>query len=123
MPADAARVGKAFVEKTLAYFEYIESITSMETARQARQIYLMHDNILNADYFIELIKALRQKGYSFITLDESMEDPLYALKDYYMEKPGISWVYRWIKDKQQRQALIEKGPNMHAFEEELEKLK
>jgi len=123
MSADAARIGKAFVEKTLSFFDYIEGITSMEAGRQASQIYLMHDNILNADYFIELVKALRQKGYSFITLDAALKDPLYARKDYYMEKPGISWVYRWIKDKQQRQALIEKGPNTHAFEAELEKLK
>jgi peptidoglycan-N-acetylglucosamine deacetylase len=123
MTADAERIGKMFIEKTLEYFQYIDGLTKKQTGRDVKQIYLMHDNLLNADYLVLLLKALKQKGYSFITLDDAMTDPIYAQEDYYMEKPGISWVYRWIKDKQLRNELIEKGPNVQAFELELEKLK
>jgi peptidoglycan/xylan/chitin deacetylase (PgdA/CDA1 family) len=121
MPADAERIGKAFIEKTLVYFDYIESLTSKN--RPVMQIYLMHDNSLNADYLDKLIEALKKKGYRFITLDEAMTDPVYAQKDYYPEKGGISWVYRWIKNEKQRGELIKQEPDTHEIEAELEKIK
>ena len=123
MDADAKRIGDAFIKKTLEYFDYIESLTSGKLNRDVAQIYLMHGVLLNADYMDTLVAALQQKGYSFITLDEAMKDPIYKTKDYYMQQPGISWVYRWIKDDKERKALIDKGPNISDFEKELNALK
>lgn len=123
MVADAKRIGEAFIAKTLEYFDYIESITNKKLNREVKQIYLMHDNMLNADYLPPLIDALKKKGYSFITLDDAMTDKIYQSKDYFMEQPGISWVYRWIKDKKEREKLIEQGPHVTVFEEELKKKK
>jgi len=123
MTSDAERVGKAFVSKTMDIFDYIESITDKKLNRDVKHIYLMHDNRLNADYLDELISALKEKGYAFITLDEAMTDPVYAQKDYYKLKYGISWVYRWVKDEQLRLELMRKSPDTTDFEKELEKVK
>ncbi len=123
MQKDAERIGKAFVAKTLEYFQYIDDLVKQQTGREVKHIYLMHDNTLNADYLGELIQALKKKGYQFITLDDAMTDPIYSQTDYYMEQPGISWVYRWIKDRRERERLIGKGPNIHEFEMEMDKLK
>ncbi|HTF19978.1 MAG TPA: polysaccharide deacetylase family protein [Chryseolinea sp.] len=120
---DAQRIGQAFVEFTLKNFEYIESITDKKLARNVSQIYLMHDNLLNADYLGELITALKKRGYSFITLDEAMKDAVYKQQDYYELRHGISWVYRWIKDGQQRMQLMRAAPDSDAFEKELSLIK
>ena len=120
---DAQRIGQAFVEFTLRNFEYIESITDKKLGRNVSQIYLMHDNLLNADYMDELLVALKKRGYSFITLDEAMKDPVYKQQDYYELRHGISWVYRWIKDEQQRMQLMRAAPDSDAFDKELSQVK
>ena len=120
---DAARIGQAFVDFTLKNFDYIESITDKKPGRNVSQIYLMHDNLLNADYLGVLITALKKRGYSFITLDEAMKDPVYAQQDYYEQRYGVSWVYRWIKDEQQRMQLMRAAPDSNAFEKELAQVK
>lgn len=123
MVADAQRIGDAFIKVTLEYFDYIESLTDTKLKRNVKQIYLMHDNLLNADYMDKLVQELRKKGYSFITLDEAMSDPVYQQKDYYDLKYGISWVYRWIKDPEERKKLMRASPETTEIEKELELVK
>ena len=120
---DAQRIGEAFVAFTIKNFEYIENITDKKLGRNVSQIYLMHDNLLNADYMGELLAALKKRGYSFITLDEAMKDPVYKQPDYYELRYGVSWVYRWIKDEQQRMQLMRAAPDSNAFEKELAQVK
>ncbi|MEJ1237057.1 polysaccharide deacetylase family protein [Chryseolinea sp. T2] len=120
---DAERIGKTFIDFTLKNFDYIESITDQKLGRNVSQIYLMHDNLLNADYLDELLTALMKRGYSFITLDEAMKDPVYKQQDYYEQRFGVSWVYRWIKDEKLRMQLMRAAPDSEAFEKELSQLK
>lgn len=117
--SDAERIGRAFVDFTLKNFDYIESITDTKLGRAVSQIYLMHDNLLNADYMDDILLALMARGYTFITLDEAMKDAVYRQPDYYEQKFGISWVYRWIKDPQQRMQLMRAQPDSEAIEKEL----
>ncbi|MGC3943052.1 MAG: polysaccharide deacetylase family protein [Chryseolinea sp.] len=120
---DAERIGQAFVDFTLKNFDYIESITDKKLGRNVSQIYLMHDNLLNADYLDDLLSALVKRGYTFITLDEALKDPVYKQQDYYEQRYGISWVYRWIKDEKQRMQLMKAAPDSDAFEKELSQVK
>lgn len=120
---DAARIGQAFIDFTLKNFDYIESITDQKLGRNVSQIYLMHDNLLNADYLDDLLAALIKRGYSFISLDEAMKDPVYRQQDYYEQRYGISWVYRWIKDEKQRVQLMRAAPDSEFFEKELSQVK
>ena len=121
--SDAERIGRAFVDFTLKNFDYIESITDKKLGRNVSQIYLMHDNLLNADYMDDLLSELKKRGYSFITLDEAMKDPIYSQQDYYEKRFGISWVYRWIKDEKQRTQLLRAAPDSEVFEKELAQIR
>jgi peptidoglycan-N-acetylglucosamine deacetylase len=56
-------------------------------------------------------------------LDEAMADPVYSQTDYYKERHGISWVYRWIKDEKLRKELMRKSPDTVEFEKELQSVK
>ncbi|MEO5977112.1 MAG: polysaccharide deacetylase family protein [Chryseolinea sp.] len=123
MMADAKRIGDAFIKVTLEYFDYIETLTDAKLKRNVKQIYLMHDNVLNADYMDKLVAALKKKGYSFITLDDAMSDPVYRQKDFYELKYGVSWVYRWIKDPAERKKLMRASPATTDIEKELELVK
>ena len=108
--AKAQQIGKLYLSYTIALFEYFEKISLDTYGRNIRHIYLCHDNQLNADYMIELIKRLTQRGYSYITLDEALKDKIYQSKEYYNGRFGFSWIYRWEKDPVKRKTLMKQEP-------------
>lgn len=114
----AEEIGKAYVEKTLEFFQYIEQITDQRYGRKIRQIYMCHDNNLNARYLPEIISRLETRGYSFISMKKAMKDKVYKQPDFYYKKWGISWVYRWMQSPSERKELIQNEPLM----EDIEKL-
>jgi peptidoglycan/xylan/chitin deacetylase (PgdA/CDA1 family) len=85
-----------------AYLQYMESIAdffekrSTEVfGREIRQVLLIHANQLNADVMPELLAMFRKRGYSIVTLDRALEDPVYSLPDEYVGPGGFSWIHRW----------------------------
>jgi peptidoglycan/xylan/chitin deacetylase (PgdA/CDA1 family) len=106
----AQQIGEMYLEYTLALFEHFEKICLKVYGRNIRQIYLCHDNRLNADYMLELIKRLTQRGYSYITLDEALKDKVYQSQEYYSGRFGFSWIYRWEKDEAKRKSLMKHEP-------------
>ena len=56
------------------------------------------------------MKRLSGKGYSFISFDEALKDPVYAQRNYYHKKWGISWFYRWMSDSEERKKLLKREP-------------
>ncbi len=38
----------------------------------------------------------RRRGYSFITLDQALQDNAYQIPDEYIGQGRISWLHRWI---------------------------
>jgi len=79
-------------DRMTAWFEQI----SRETlGYELPQILLIHASPLNADALPELLVRLRGRGYSFVTLEESMSDAAYARRDGYVGKSGPSWLHRW----------------------------
>ncbi|MGX7667751.1 polysaccharide deacetylase family protein [Flavobacterium pedocola] len=112
----AEETGQQYVNKTLEYFAYMETISKEQYGRNIRHIYLCHDNVLNAVYLPDLIKALRSKKYEFISLKKALKDDVYEQNDYYTKKWGISWLYRWMNNPEKRMALMKKEPNTEAIE-------
>lgn len=85
-----------------AYVPYIESVVaffekrSVEVVgREPAQIHLMHSNVLNARKSDDLLAMFERRGYRFISLEEALEDPAYALPNDYAQPNGISWLHRW----------------------------
>ncbi|MEN7547585.1 polysaccharide deacetylase family protein [Rapidithrix thailandica] len=112
---EAKAIGKAYIDKTLALFDFFDSLSLKLYGRQIKQIYLCHDNTLNADYLATLVDKLQQKNYSFISLEEALEDKVYESPDVYYKKWGVSWVYRWMTDSKERSRLMRSEPSVEEY--------
>ena len=93
-------VAEKYLKHTNDYFDYYEKYTQEVIGRPIKHIFLCHANALNADYFDELFQLMRNRGYTFITLEEALKDDIYQHKDTVLTKGGFSWLHRWkITDK------------------------
>ena len=91
----AIRIGNDYVyymEEVLSYYEK-QSIELL--GYNIKHILLMHANLINADYFGEVVNMYKRSGYSFITLEEALQDECYNMNDEFFKKAGISWLHRW----------------------------
>lgn len=109
----AAEIGHLYVKKTLEYFHFFDSLSMQLYGRKVNQIYLCHDNMINADYLIEILDALKEQGNTFISLETSLKDPAYQQKSRYYEKWGVSWFYRWMPEQEQREIWMNKEPSIY----------
>ncbi len=91
----AARVRAAYLEFLDTAFEYFEGLSRRVLGYEVRQVFLIHANQINADCLDEMIRRLRRRGYSFISLERALEDKAYRIADAYVGPWGISWLHRW----------------------------
>ncbi|MBA4144817.1 MAG: polysaccharide deacetylase [Cytophaga sp.] len=108
----AEQTGRDYVAYTLKTFAYFEKVTQEQYGRPIAQIYLCHDNQLNADYMPLLLAELTKAGYDFKSLDEVMRDPVYQSTSCYTGPYGFSWLYRWEKDLKRRREMMMGQPEM-----------
>jgi peptidoglycan/xylan/chitin deacetylase (PgdA/CDA1 family) len=91
----AESIEKAYIpymESTVAFFEK----RSVEVlGRECPQVLLIHANSLNAKTMGPLLQMFRERGYTFITLEQALRDPAYRLADSYVGPKGMSWIHRW----------------------------
>ncbi|MFN2511011.1 MAG: polysaccharide deacetylase family protein [Pyrinomonadaceae bacterium] len=91
----AKRVAEAYIpymEKKFAYFEQ-QSVALF--GYEMQQTLLIHANALNADYFGQLAKMIKKRGYDFVSLEEALTDKAYSSPDTYAGNEGITWIHRW----------------------------
>jgi peptidoglycan/xylan/chitin deacetylase (PgdA/CDA1 family)/glutamine amidotransferase-like uncharacterized protein len=93
--AEAARVKAAYIPYMESKFDYWERQSKQLLGYEVKQILLFHSNALNADAAEDLVAMIKRRGYTFITLDQALKDPAYALPDGYEGGAGISWLHRW----------------------------
>jgi peptidoglycan/xylan/chitin deacetylase (PgdA/CDA1 family) len=89
----AGRIRQAYLDQVDAGFEYAEKASVEVFGREIPQILLIHCNELNSVSLRESIARMRARGYSFITLDEAMNDAAYQRPDTFTG-PGGSWLSR-----------------------------
>lgn len=106
----AENIGNLYIEITLEYFSFFDSIAINQYGRHINQIYLCHDNSINADYIEVLVQKLTEKGNSFVSMEEAMKDEVYNQPNNYFKKWGISWVYRWMVNPKERMQLMRSEP-------------
>ncbi|HJK97551.1 MAG TPA: polysaccharide deacetylase family protein, partial [Polyangiaceae bacterium LLY-WYZ-14_1] len=90
----AQQVVEAFLDHVRAATRRYRTIARRRVGREVAQVLLLHANALVADHLGELLAALREQGARFVTLDEAMEDPVYAMPDTYVGPVGLSWLLR-----------------------------
>lgn len=90
------RIGGDYVRYMLDVVSFYESQSEVILERAIPHVLLIHAYALNADWLDELLDALEERGYRWITLDEVLEDPAYDLPiDGYTGRGGITWLHRW----------------------------
>lgn len=112
----AEEIGQLYVSKTVDYIHFFDSLSNEKFERSLNQIYLCHDNTLNANYIDEIISKLKKKQYTFISIDEALTDPVYQQKNNYYKKWGISWLYRWMPTQTERVKWMKQEPDISNIE-------
>lgn len=109
---EAKKIAAAYIDKTLEYFDFFETMSKTQYSRVINQIYLCHDNSLNTDYLDVLISKLRAKNYEFISLQEALTDKVYNQPNVYYKKWGVSWFYRWMPKHKERVLSMQQEPKI-----------
>jgi peptidoglycan-N-acetylglucosamine deacetylase len=98
-------VAEKYLKHTDNYFEYYEKLTQEVAGRPIKHIFLCHANALNAEYFNELIAIMRKRGYTFITLQEALQDDIYNRSERVITTNGFSWLHRWRMTDKKKTSL------------------
>ena len=112
----AAKIGALYVSKTIEFVHFFDSLSQSVYGRNVNQIYLCHDNSINAKYLKEIIVALESEDYEFVSIEDAIKDPAYNQSNVYYKKWGISWFYRWMSDSNIRKEWMKKEPDMSDIE-------
>ena len=99
------QIGAAYVPYLDAKMDYWERQSVRIFGREIKQILLIHANFINSDYFDDLAKMLKKRGYKFVSLEEALKDEAYKLPDNFVRRNGISWLHRWALDKGRENVL------------------
>ncbi len=101
------------------YIRYMEEVTAyyeqQSTAlfgREIPQVLLLHANNINAEHFGRLAEMFRRRGYTFVPLEQALEDPAYASPDTYTGPAGITWIHRWALTQGKRGAFFAGEPEV-----------
>lgn len=90
------RVGEAYVAFMTTVLDHFEPYSAGITGgREPAQVLLLHASTLNRDWYPQIDALYRARGYSFVTLDQALADPVYSHADAYVRRNGISWLHRW----------------------------
>jgi peptidoglycan/xylan/chitin deacetylase (PgdA/CDA1 family) len=98
----ARRIADEYVPYMEQMFEFYERLSRELFGREIAQTLLVHANALNADHFGRIIEMMKRRGYSFVTLDQAMQDKAYEHRDTYTGEVGISWLQRWAITRGQK---------------------
>ncbi len=109
------RIGGAYLEHMSATLDHFEALTEESFGRSIPHVLLLHTNSLNAVYLDDLLELLIERGYSFITLDQALEDPIYQ-RPLGGHEAGLSWIHRW---RLAEGGEIRWGPDAHDWIREL----
>lgn len=89
----AEKIKQAYLDQVDVGFDYAERFSLELFGREIPQILLIHCNELNSVTLRESIARMRKRGYTFISLDEAMQDSAYQRPDTFAGSGG-SWLSR-----------------------------
>lgn len=92
--AEAGRIAADYVDHIKMAARRYRSYSREKLGRDVPHVILLHANGLNADHLGDVLQALQDAGFGFVTLDEAQADPVYAQEERYVGPVGLSWLYR-----------------------------
>ena len=111
--ATVTAIGRAYVDHLRRATRHYLALAAELGHARAPQVLLLHANALAADHLDAVLGMLEDEGLVFVTLDDALADPLYALEDHYVGNVGLSWLHRiegsdsrrWAWDAAQMHAM------------------
>lgn len=88
------KIGALLVNHVVAAAEHARAVARRKFGRDVDHVLLLHANVLVADQLGVLLDSLSARGFSFISLEEALSDPVYRRPDRYTGPNGLSWLYR-----------------------------
>ena len=89
--SDFNRLMNEYVNHVLDELERVERLTSQIIGGQGRQILSLRANRLNAVFLEDLLSALEDSGYRFISLDRALKSRLFKQPEAYYGSRGIGY--------------------------------
>jgi len=90
--ADFEELMNEYVNHVMDQVEQSEVLSIEMLNRPCRQILQLRANRVNAVYLEDLIYALKEAGYEFITLDKALQDELYRKATAYFGSKGVGYL-------------------------------
>ncbi len=109
------KIGQAYIDHTEKKLKFYEELTETIFGRQIPQTYLMHANMLNADYLDELAEMFIANGYAFASQTQVLKDPAYQKSITKFGNWGMSWLYRWALTDNKGKELFRKDIQVPDF--------
>ncbi len=81
----------AHMQERTAHFQ---NLAQEALGRDVKHILLLHMNRINADHLDTLLDWYASEGWTFITVNDAMADPLYSAPDIYAGARGLSQIER-----------------------------
>lgn len=106
------RVADEYVPYMERMFEYYEDLSRDTLGYELPQVLMLTAHALNAQKMDELISMMKRRGYSFVTLDEALQDKAYGQPTTLTGAWGISWLERWALEKGQK---LKREPDIPDF--------
>lgn len=90
--ADFDRLLNEYVNHVLDEIERMEIVSRQVLKRPCRHILRLKANRLNAVFLDEMLTAIKDMGYKFVSLDRALGDELYSAPEAYFGARGISYI-------------------------------
>ena len=91
------RVSDEYLKFAGLKLDFCEKVSRELFGRNVKHILLLHANELNADNFDALVKVYTDRGYSLVSLEQALSDPVYGQPDKYLNTSD--WLARWSFSK------------------------
>ena len=111
------RIAASYVDYMMQVVAYYEAQSDRLFGRQIPQVLLVHANLLNADHFGALAKAIAARGYRFVRLEEAVADEAYLSEDTFTGGGGITWLHRWALTRGGGELIVPGEPTVPEFVE------
>jgi peptidoglycan/xylan/chitin deacetylase (PgdA/CDA1 family) len=90
----AQRIANAYLAHMKERTAHFQSRAQLELGRDFSHVLLLHMNKINADHLDDLLAWYAAEGWTFITLDEALRDPLFSAPETYTGSKGLSQIER-----------------------------
>ena len=80
-----------YINHVLDELERVERLAKNQVGRAVKHILLLRANRLNAVYLDELLMALKDAGYEFVTLKTALKDKIYSMPEAYFSLKGLGY--------------------------------